>query len=477
MFSCVYLQSRVSDRFFFFKRHGVQRLESVLSIELAYSISPTKDREQHFDLSFQTSNLVVVVNPLPLLSSMHTLVELLQFPLQPLTVNDEIVSGESDVGGSFLSISTDVNVSVRNISFVFVVDRKKLNRGLLDFNVNKIAMELKTGGSSVQLIISTGPFSFDAARVSYHQSHLVNRLETDPYFEDNFEGIEYWLMPFKPIMLIEGVEIVATGNEDKTATETTMLRMNMKINAASFALNASPTTIVAIRGVVTSFEPFLLWVQGDADEEARIEQLKLEERERKTIEIQRQVLTKIFKEIDVDGSGFLSDDELEQVVVMLWTEARAGFKLTDEERERETNYLVSMVDRSKSNEVSYQDLDEAVQMLSGNVDDNNLVPKNQIITGGSGDFAHSDQFLSSFQLRQLIYFEDLKEYASMHVVNEITGGIGDGTNSFPTPSLWRQGRGIDMFWELYTKETECSRISLNGQSMELVQRRLVRSLW
>jgi len=464
-----------------YERHGVQRLESVLSIELGYSISPTKDREQHFDLSIQTSNLVVVVNPLPLLSSVHTLVELLQFPLQPQTVNDESISGESDVGGSFLSINTDVNVSVRNISFVFVVDRKKLNRGLLDFNVNKIAMELKAGGSSGQLIISTGPFSLDAARVSYHQSHLVNRLETDSYFEDNFEGIEYWLMPFKPIMLIEGVEIIATGKEEtlrleEKATETTMLRMSMKINAASFALNASPTTIVAIRGVITSFEPFLLWVQGDVDEEARIEQLQLEEKERKTIEIQRQVLSKIFKEIDVDGSGFLSDDELEQVVVMLWKEARAGFKLTDEERERETNYLVSMVDRSKSNEVSYQDLDEAVQMLSGNVDDNNLVPKNQIITGGSGDFAHSDQFLSSFQLRQLIYFEDLKEYASMHVVNEITGGIGNGTNSFPTPSLWRQGRGIDMFWELYTKETECSRISLNGQSMESVQRRLVRSL-
>ncbi len=420
------------------------------------------------------------MNPLPLLSSIDTLIELLQFPYQPQTLNDQSITGESDIGGSFLSINTNVNVSVKNVSFVFVLDRRKLNRGLLDFNVNKIAMELKTGGSHGKLTLLTGPFVLSAARVSSYQSHLVNRLDKGSYFDDNFEGIEYWLMPFKPIMSIEGVEIFATGKEEtsrlnKTAAETTILGMDLKIIADSFALNASPSTVVAIRGVVTSFEPL---IQGDADEEAHTKQMKLEEKERKNIKIQQQVLKKLFKEIDIDGSGVLTDDEFDQVVVKLWNEARAGFTLTDEERKRETNYLISMIDRSKSNEVRYQDLDEAVQMLAGNIDDNNLVPKRHISTGRYGDFSHSDQFLSSYQLRQLIYFEDLREYASMHIVNEITGGnSNESDNSFSSPSLWRQGRGVDIFWELYTRETGCSRTSLNGQDLATVQRRLVRSFW
>ena len=62
-------------------------------------------------------------------------------------------------------------------------------------------------------------------------------------------------------------------------TETTVLRMKMNISADSIALNASPTTIVAVRGVITSFEPMLQWIQGDADEVARIEMLKQEEEE------------------------------------------------------------------------------------------------------------------------------------------------------------------------------------------------------
>lgn len=433
---------------------------------------PTKDREQYFDLTLQTSNLIVVANPLPLLSSLDTIVELLQFPLQPQTVSDEIISGESDVGGSFLGININLNVSVRNISFLFVVDRKSMGRGLLDFNINKIALVLNTGGTSGHLVISTGPFSLDTARVKSLHSHS----------EDKAGSIRHWLMPLKPILLIEGVEIDATGQEetsrlDETDTETTVLRMNMNISADSFALNASPTTIVAVRGVITSFEPMLKWIQGDADELARIEMLKLEEEKRKTIEIHRRVLKKIFTEIDVDGSGFLCSDELEQVVVMLWKEARPGFTLTDEELKKETNYFVTMIDRSKSNEVTYQDLDEAVQMLSDNIHDNNLVPKSRISSSRSGDFVHSDQFLSSFQLRQLIYYEDMKEYASMHVVNEITGGKVNTDGSFPSPSLWRQGQGIDIFWDLYTKATGCSRTSLNGENIESVQRQLVRSFW
>ena len=473
-------------------------MESVFSIRLGYIISPTINREQHFDLSFETSDLVVVVNPLPLVSSIETLIELLKFPTQSEEVNDEneSTSAESDIGGSILSINSDVNISVRNVSFIFVIDRRKINRGLLDFHIDNIDIDLNTGGRSGKLTLLTGAFELSAGRVAHHQSHLFNKFGADANFRDTFEGIEYWLMPFKPIMLIEGIEIFATGEEEtsrknKSATETSTVGIDLKINTDQFTLNASPSTIVAIRSVICSFEPFLLWMQGDSEEEARKAQMTLEEEAKRNVEIQRQVLKRIFKEIDTDGSGVLSDDEFDQVVVMLWKEARGSFTLSDAERKRETEYLVSMVDRSKSNEVTFQDLDYALEMLAGNIDDNNLLSKSKIAVDGHCSFANCDQFLSSSKLRQLIYYEDLREYASMHIVNEITGGnavdhavswsttqsVPDCNTLFPSPSLWLQGRGVDAFWELYTKETGCSRNSLRGQNMSDVQRRLVRSLW
>ena len=448
-------------------------MESVFSIRLEYSISPTSDRKQHFDLSFEASDLVAVINPLPLLSSIDTLNHFLQFPN---AVNE--TPDESETVESLLGINSDVIIRVRNISFLFLIDRRKINRGLLEFNINKIDIESKTEGCSGKLKLLTGPFALCAARVAHNQSHLINGIGLSSF-------IDYWLMPFKPIILIEGVEIFATAKVEtqkkrKTAIETFILGMNLKINTDSFTLNLSPTTIVAIRSVATSLEPVLFWMQRDTKEKEQTEQMKLEETKRKNVEIQRQALMRIFKEIDIDGNKCLTLDEFDQAFAILMDEARRGFTLTDEDRARETKYLFSIVDRSKSNEVTFQELDEAFQLLVNDIDDTNLVPK--CVTGNSlfADFSNSDQFLSSYKLRQLIYFEDLREYASMHIVKEITGGMGKGkgsNNSFPSPSMWQQGSGIDVFWELYTKTTGCSRTSLNGQNMEYVQRMLVRSLW
>ena len=453
-------------------------MDSVFSIMLGYSISPTIDSEAHFDLSLETSDLVVVVNPLPLVSSFELLLELLSFPSQPQVDSDESSSSEDDIGGSILSTSSNLNVSVRNVSFLFVIDRKRINRGILDFHTNKIDMDLNTGGSSGKLTFLAGPFELSAGRVAHYQSHLFNKFGSDANFRESFRGIEYSLMPFKPITYIEGVEIFASGETEanKSATETSTLVIGLELNTNQFTINASPSTIVAIRSVISSFDPFLSRLQGNPEEEALKAKKMSEENERKNVEIQRQVMKRIFSEIDTDKSGIISGEEFDQLVVMLWNEAHGGFTLTEDERQRETKYLVSMVDHSRSKEVTLQDLDSALEMLAGNIDDNNPVSKSKII---DNNFATSDQFLSSSKLRQLIYFEDLREYASMYKANEIIGemDIESGDSSFPSPSLWLQGRGVDVFWDFYTKETGCSRSSMKGQDMSAVQRRLVRSLW
>ena len=50
------------------------------------------------------------------------------------------------------------------------------------------------------------------------------------------------------------------------------------------------------------------------------------------------------------------------------------------------------------------------------------------------------------------------------------------TKTFPLPVHWWQGRGIQIFWDIYELETGCSRTSLNGNELLRVQRKLVRAL-
>ena len=115
--------------------------------------------------------------------------------------------------------------------------------------------------------------------------------------------------------------------------------------------------------------------------------------------------------------------------------------------------------------------------LANGINDINLIPAIKDANDTYNEsFRRSDSFLSGPTMRKLIYYDDLREYSSASEVYRITGKAGSSSN-FPTPSLWRQGQGIDLFWDLYEKETGCSRVSLNGQDISLVQRKLVRSLW
>ena len=82
--------------------------------------------------------------------------------------------------------------------------------------------------------------------------------------------------------------------------------------------------------------------------------------------------------------------------------------------------------------------------------------------------------LSVYPKEGILYFKNLREYASMTGVGKITGT--SDSSKFPPPSLWRQGEGINLFWEVYEKETGCSQSSLNRQNIIAVQQKLVRVL-
>ena len=102
---------------------------------------------------------------------------------------------------------------------------------------------------------------------------------------------------------------------------------------------------------------------------------------------------------------------------------------------------------------------------------------NLSVANDTHQFDRIDSFLSAALMRTIVYFDDMREYASVAEVYRITGQAGlEQSSSFPAPSLWRKGEGIELFWDLYCAETGCSRNSLNGQSAVLVQRKLVRVL-
>lgn len=190
----------------------------------------------------------------------------------------------------------------------------------------------------------------------------------------------------------------------------------------------------------------------------------------------------------------MQEDELEQIVHVLFADnsnlrhsrrftlsarAHGAQRLTMNELKRERDLLVSIVDSAGSNMVTYEEVDSLLFQLAHRIDDNNLTPK----IGHTGveyldKLEHSTSFLSAPTMRKLIYFDDLREYSAMHEVYRITGCAKlEHESVFPTPSLWHQGEGVELFWDSYTIETGCSRTSLHGQDIHDVQRKLVRILW
>jgi hypothetical protein len=109
---------------------------------------------------------------------------------------------------------------------------------------------------------------------------------------------------------------------------------------------------------------------------------------------------------------------------------------------------MSILDPSKINDVSFEELDGLLFRVANEIDDVNLAPK--IADGDdrssiylSRAFKDSDFFLSGPVLRQLVHFEDLREYASWHEVRRIVGDR-DLVESlpFPAPNFWFEG-GIE----------------------------------
>lgn len=473
---------------------------SLLSTRFNVSVAPSEAMSPQLAFDAKTSDLVMVVNPLPLLSTIATILDLSDLPFRTvnepgsLPINqtenssdDDAASVTENLADTRIDLSTQTVVTIDNMSIIFMLDRTKVRRGILELILNSIQMKTETNGTSGDIVILPDSIVLRAGQIRHHQPNL------------EYGTLEWNVLPFKPMIIVDGARLCASAKEihskDKESTSlsnyVTKLGVDVKVGAERLDLNGSPSTIVALLSTIESLDP--LWGgssesrKAAEEERIKIEQQKQLQEEQTKLQYQRDALLRIFNSVDVDGSGSLQEEELQKVVRTLFDQGRlgsndkldAGQQPTSEEIERERDRLISFIDPSRSNDVSFPEVDAFLFRIANNINDNNLIPKIEV-TGVNylGNFSDSDTFLSSFALRKLVYFDDLREYAAMHEVYRLTGHSAlSNHSSFPAPSLWRQSQGIEMFWELYTRETGCSRDSLNDHDIFAVQRKLVRVLW
>jgi hypothetical protein len=381
---------------------------------------------------------------------------------------DQLDDSADQLESGFLqTLITDVDIKVEHISILFLVNGTAFCRDILHFNVNDIEITLDSSGTTGYLKMTTEPFEFCAGQIIATSS----------------QHLDWELLPFKPIVTVQGVKFLSSIKENRTIKKT-MFDIGMRSGVEFVEVISSPLTLTALNGAIHTLQPFF---SPDMEYEEQLKAQRKAEHDDKRSNLlrQRQELQRIFDAIDVDQSGTLQDNELEKLVRMMFEKSSGSDMsttnsvtgLTAAEMHREKMSLLSMFDSKGTHEVTFPDVDMILYRIANNIDDSNLTP--DIGSTGIGyldNFNKSNEFLSGIFLRKLIRFEDLREFTAMHHVFRITGYDDiDKKSKFPAPTLWHAG-GIEMFWDHYV-ETGCTRDSLNNQDIKMVQQKLVRSLW
>jgi hypothetical protein len=470
--------------------------DRALAIDLRMDVAPTRKQETSIALNLSTSDSVIIVNTLPLLSAIQTLLEASSVPFQtvknladneedgksvdvipasPRTLDIALSDSIDDVDGTqepensfFATLSASVDIEVTQISFLFLVNGASTCRDVLHFDAKKLEIKLESTGMNGKLTILAEPFELSPGQ-------MINGTSK--------HSLDWTLLPYKPIITVQGVKLLTSITERRSPSETTY-EIDVKQGVEFVFVSVSPLTLVALAGVLKSFK-----LAEDNDYEEQFKALKETELNnyRSRVALQREELESIFNSIDADHSGTLEDFELEQLVRMMCEKSsgvglptiNSASGLTTAELNREKMFLISLLDSKGMNEVTLLDVEKTLYQLATGIDDSHLEPK--IGTTGVEHLdelgSKSNSFLSGLFLRKLVQFDDLREFTAMHHVFRITGFDDiDKKSAFPAPTTWHVD-GIEMFWEQYTSETGCTRSSLNGQDAKMVQQKLVRSLW
>ena len=428
-------------------------------------VAPTLQQDLHVNVDLSSSDVTLIVNPLPLLSACQCLLDLSNLPFQEIagdSLGEDSVSkteNDNDTG----TLSTSVTADIDRISILFLVDVHEVSRGLLQFAVNSMQLKSSSLGMAGELLVSNQPFLLSAAQIK------CDRHNPTGYYFD------WRLLPFKPIVAITGAEIAVRAETHQVGNLLPLQTdIDVKMGVKSTELNLSPSTTAALLGTAQSLVTVLEIENNTRNVESSHED-KIKKDGMRDIQYQREVLLKTFRVAGISAVDILDEDDIEKLIhINSNGQLSRSRQLTRQEIERERDFVRLLGGQSLT-------LDKINTLLfrhANGIDDINFASTLQAAGIDCDGLSQCASFSSELSLNNLVYFDDLREYAAMHEVYRITGEKNLYSSSrFPAPVLWHRGQGVELFWELYSSECGCSRDSLCGQEIKTVQQKLVRSLW
>ncbi len=417
-------------------------------------MAPTIQQDLHISFDLSSADLVLVANTAPIRSACHSLLALSQLPFQE---SMEVSIAEDTAPTTLLNdayiarLRTTANVAIEGMSILFLIDSEEIYRGLLHFAVNSVKISSSSLGTSGELLVSTEPFVLSAAQ--------AKRAEA---------CFDWSLLPFKPILTMTGAEAGIKVDMHQLNDGPCQTSIDIKLGVNSTELNTSPSTTAALIGSMQSIVN-LFMLETTTRDATTAEAIQ-------SVQSQREALLNVFRSAGVDPEGEFNEDALDKVIHYLCSNGHShcAQHLTAKEIEREKDFIMSLAGVGG---LTFDKMNVMLFYFAHGIDDTNFATFQAAGVGGNNP-AQFAAFLSEIALRDLIHFNDLREYTSMCEVYRITGERSMYDNShFPAPILWHRGQGVDLFWELFQTECGCSRGSLCGQDMKAVQQQVVRSMW
>ena len=468
---------------------------SMVSLTLEHKKDPIESSDSHLAINLLAGNLVFVMNPVPLASSLAVLTSFADLPFRDLPAEKEAQeAAELDKSGDGIAsfrqstlhtFSTTTKpeedappppvgivlgganmllaVQLSHITVVPLPDAAGVNRGTVEATIRNISLLAESSVDGVEAAeITVSPFQVLSCRLFYVPSDLGGfvkpfHLPFKPALEFGGASINYASRPKEPIVVPVSSPTAAVGDG---LEERHVFDVSLTAYVRRAAAYLSPTINASLLGALNCSSLILEYLPAPEEEPTTDPTKSTSAQEEDSS--RREALKELWRMADRDGSGTLSVDEVSEIIARLFSakaqnifdEIPKSQQLTDMELKREVQNFLSL---AGSNSTATRDLSfPEVEFL--------LFQKQRLQESGmtaSEHAAQSHDFGSIEGLRGLIYYEDLLEYSSSTQVYALTGTLH--TSKFPPPSSWRQGEGIKLFWELYERETGCTKESLNDQ--------------
>ena len=403
-----------------------------------------------------------------------------------LLLHEKILeSGLIDINITDLDLTADSDTSAAGEQIKFILDRLTARGCSLDGSTQQ-GSYLRVIHLPFKSAIEIGPLNIlykgysrmsnISASTSPHSPRNLHSPVTSPFHNSDdrhsfglspSETFDERGMQFSPSVQIDGLG----SNEDRADTIMGTVFVSIEIGIGSIKLNLTPSLNAVFSGCIAALSKVFALSEEETKRLEAAQQRKEEEEAMKKkvrfLNSRRQALRHIWKQIDTDASDSLDQNEVKKVVLCLLERHKVKSKssslvrqgkasqITTKELERELVNFMHLVDANHDNNVSFQELEDAMFKMKNSEEDG----PNQKALG----VTHG-----------IVYFSDLKEFNSPVIVYEITGV--NTQHEFPPPVKWTNPDGIETFFKIYMSECGCSRNSLNRQDAKIVQRKLVRVL-